>query len=128
MNTVLLGLIAGAFTTFAGLPQILHVLRTRKMDDVSLVTLCMFAVGVGLWIVYGMYIASTPVIVWNVLSLAMWLTQIALKVATSPGGVRALERLRQVNAMPAPSADRRLHEIRPAPAPEADRGSRRSLR
>ncbi len=83
MNCVVLGLLAGAFTTFASLPQIVRVARTRSMDDVSLVTLCMLLCGISLWIGYGVMIRSTPVIVWNVLSFLFYLAQIVMKVLLS---------------------------------------------
>jgi len=81
MSPTLLGLIAGAFTTFASLPQILYALKARSMKDVSLVTLSMLAFGIFLWICYGIVIHALPVIVWNVLSLTFYAAQIALKLA-----------------------------------------------
>jgi MtN3 and saliva related transmembrane protein len=85
MNPVTLGLIAGAFTTCSSLPQILRVVKTRSMNDISLLTLCMFAFGVSLWLCYGIIIHAVPVIVWNSLSLTTYCLQIALKVGlTSP--------------------------------------------
>lgn len=86
MSPVVLGLIAGAFTTFASLPQIMYVLKTRSMKDISLTTLTMFAFGVFLWLCYGCVIHAIPVIVWNVLSLALYVTQIVLKLSMSPDG------------------------------------------
>jgi MtN3 and saliva related transmembrane protein len=86
MNCVVLGLLAGAFTTFASLPQIVRVVRTRSMDDVSLTTLCMFLCGISLWIAYGVMIRATPVIAWNVLSFIFYLAQIVLKVALASTG------------------------------------------
>jgi MtN3 and saliva related transmembrane protein len=80
MNPVLLGLIAGAFTTCSSLPQIFRVIKTRSMNDISLVTLCMFAFGVSLWLCYGIIIQAVPVIIWNSLSLTLYCTQILLKI------------------------------------------------
>jgi len=81
MSPVALGLIAGAFTTFASLPQIIYVLRARSMKDISIITLLMFAVGVALWLVYGIVIHAMPVIICNTLSLMLYLTQIGLKLS-----------------------------------------------
>jgi MtN3 and saliva related transmembrane protein len=93
MNPVMLGLIAGAFTTFASLPQIIYILRTRSMKDISPVTLSMFAFGVSLWLLYGIDIRATPVIVWNALSLSLYLVQIGMKIVFSDGGARAIRRI-----------------------------------
>jgi MtN3 and saliva related transmembrane protein len=80
MNPVILGLVAGAFTTTSSLPQIFYILKTRSMKDISLVTLCMFASGVSLWLCYGIVIHALPVILWNSLSLTLYSVQILLKL------------------------------------------------
>jgi MtN3 and saliva related transmembrane protein len=92
MNPVFLGLIAGAFTTFASLPQIYYILKTRSMKDISLVTLSMFACGVSLWLCYGIIIHAAPVILWNLLSLCLYVTQILLKLTLAGGGASAFSR------------------------------------
>jgi MtN3 and saliva related transmembrane protein len=89
MNATLLGLIAGAFTTFASLPQIVYALKARSMKDVSLVTLSMLAFGIFLWLCYGIVIHALPVIVWNLLSLTFYAAQIALKLALNEDCVPA---------------------------------------
>jgi MtN3 and saliva related transmembrane protein len=83
MSPVVLGMLAGAFTTFASLPQIAYVLKTRSMKDISLVTLGMFSFGVALWLCYGIIIHATPIIVWNSLSLSLYVAQIVLKLTLS---------------------------------------------
>jgi MtN3 and saliva related transmembrane protein len=83
MDPVILGLVAGAFTTTSSLPQIFYILKTRSMKDISLVTLCMFAAGVSLWLSYGIRIHALPVIVWNSLSLTLYCVQILLKLTLS---------------------------------------------
>jgi len=86
MSPEVIGLVAGAFTTFASIPQILQALRTRSMKDVSLLTLCMLAFGVTLWLYYGYAIRSRPVVVWNLVSLCLYLTQVGLKIVTGERG------------------------------------------
>ncbi|WP_172957744.1 PQ-loop domain-containing transporter [Chryseobacterium sp. KBW03] len=39
MNTDLIGLIAGVLTSFAMMPQLIKVIRTRNADDISILTL-----------------------------------------------------------------------------------------
>lgn len=92
MSPLVLGLIAGAFTTFASLPQIFYVLKTRSMKDISLATLSMFAFGVFLWLCYGIAIHATPVIVWNLLSLSLYVTQIVLKLTLTGSGFARFRR------------------------------------
>jgi len=78
-----IGFIGGIFTTFSSLPQIVKILRTRSMNDVSLVSLCMLAIGIAIWLGYGIMMHAASVIIWNAISLSMSLTQIALKITTA---------------------------------------------
>lgn len=64
------------------------------MKDISLVTLCMFTVGVMLWLSYGIAIHAAPVIVWNSLSLCLYVAQIALKLTLSARGATILAHFR----------------------------------
>ena len=98
MNPVTLGFVAGAFTTFASLPQIIYVLRTRSMKDISLLTLGMFAFGNSLWLTYGLVIGAAPIVIWNSLSLCLYLTQIGLKLGMSGSGPHLLAYLRHMPA------------------------------
>jgi MtN3 and saliva related transmembrane protein len=80
-----LGLIAGACTTLATVPQIVHSVRTGRMADVSLTTLLMFAFGVTLWMVYGIVIQALPVVLWNAVSLVLYLVLIAMRLRVARG-------------------------------------------
>jgi hypothetical protein len=62
------------------------------MKDISLVTLCMFASGVTLWLGYGILIRATPVVLWNALSLSLYATQIVLKLTFSDSGADVRDR------------------------------------
>jgi MtN3 and saliva related transmembrane protein len=75
-----IGLIAGAFTTIAFLPQVLRTWRTRSAQDLSFAMLAIFASGLFLWLVYGLMILSLPVILANVVTLALVLVIIGLKL------------------------------------------------
>jgi MtN3 and saliva related transmembrane protein len=86
VNPVTLGLIAGAFTTFSSLPQIVSVVQKRSMKEISLASLCMCTFGIALWLVYAINIHAAPVIVWNLISLSLFLAQIALKFSMWPQG------------------------------------------
>ena len=66
-----LGYVAATLTTLAFLPQVLKVWRTRSAEDISLVTYSMFCLGVALWLVYGLLTRDGPIIVSNVVTLAL---------------------------------------------------------
>ena len=68
---LLLGLIAGVFTTFSLVPQIYRVLRLKSSKEISLsFTLCM-AFGNLLWLAYGILSGLLPIILWNIISFCL---------------------------------------------------------
>ena len=76
----LIGLLAGVLTTIAFVPQLLKIYATKSGKDVSARMFVMFSAGVALWLVYGIMIRSLPVIIANVVTLALALAIMALKV------------------------------------------------
>lgn len=75
-----LGFVAAFCTTAAFVPQLVRVLRLRSARDVSLPTFVMFSVGVFLWLLYGLYIGSKPVIASNGVTLALSVSILVLKL------------------------------------------------
>ena len=70
-NIEFFGYFAAVLTTAAFLPQLIKTLKTKKADDVSLITLIMFICGVGSWIVYGYKILSFPILVANIITFLL---------------------------------------------------------
>jgi uncharacterized protein with PQ loop repeat len=65
------GLVAGAGTTFAGLPDLIAMLRRRSSRGMSprmAGIMGVFQIG---WIYYGLLIASRPVIAWNMIAVVI---------------------------------------------------------
>jgi len=75
-----IGLAAGALTTIAFVPQLLKIQATRSGRDVSMRTFLIFSTGVALWLAYGLFIGSAPIILANIVTLALALTIIVLKI------------------------------------------------
>jgi MtN3 and saliva related transmembrane protein len=71
LNIEFFGYIAAILTTAAFLPQLIKTLKTKKAEDVSLVTLIMFICGVGSWIIYGYKISSLPILIANIITLIL---------------------------------------------------------
>ena len=71
LNIEFFGYFAAILTTAAFLPQLIKTLKTKKADDVSLVTLIMFLSGVGSWILYGYSISSSPILVANIVTFIL---------------------------------------------------------
>ncbi len=73
----LIGLVAGAGTTFAALPDLISMLKRRSakgMNPRMAGIMGIFQIG---WIYYGLLIASRPVIVWNVIAVVINLLSVA---------------------------------------------------
>ena len=80
LNIEFFGYFAAILTTSAFLPQLIKTLKTRKADDVSLVTLIMFIFGVCCWIIYGYEISSSPILIANIITFILNLLILISKV------------------------------------------------
>jgi uncharacterized protein with PQ loop repeat len=73
----IVGLVAGAGTTFAALPDLIAMLRRRSskgMNPRMAGITGLFQVG---WIYYGLLIASRPVLAWNLIAVVINLLSVA---------------------------------------------------
>ncbi|MEH2271644.1 MAG: SemiSWEET transporter [Nostoc sp.] len=75
-----LGLAAATITTISFLPQMFKTWQTKSAKDVSLVTLMTFISGVFLWLIYGIYLQSLPIILANAVTLIFNLIILWLKI------------------------------------------------
>lgn len=75
-----LGLLAGALTTIAFVPQLIKTWKSKSADDVSLGMFLLFIVGVSLWCIYGWEIHATPVIIANILTFLLASSILFLKI------------------------------------------------
>ncbi|MDR3579841.1 MAG: SemiSWEET transporter [Oryzomonas sp.] len=69
MSPTLVGLVAGALTGMAAIPQLAKTLRTRHARDISVWQPLLLSTGIALWIVYGMLIHNLPLILTNIIPL-----------------------------------------------------------
>ena len=75
-----IGSIAGVCTTVAFLPQVLRVWRMKRADEISLTTFLVFSMGTSIWLIYGLLVASWPIIIANSVTLVLSLTILTLKL------------------------------------------------
>ena len=75
-----LGLLAGAFTTIAFIPQVLKIWKTKQARDISLGMFAIFSIGVLLWLLYGIQIGSMPIVVANSVTLVLAMTILVFKI------------------------------------------------
>ena len=65
----LIGLLAGAGTTFAALPDLIAMLKRRSSKGMNPRMAGIMGVFQIAWVYYGLLIASRPVIVWNMIGV-----------------------------------------------------------
>jgi len=75
-----LGFVAAFCTTAAFVPQLVRVMRLRSARDISLPTFLLFSVGVFLWLLYGLYTGSMPIILCNAANLFLSMSIVFLKL------------------------------------------------
>lgn len=75
-----LGYVAATLTTLAFVPQAVKTLRTRDARSISLGMYVVFATGLCFWLAYGIHLGSWPMILSNVVTLALALMIVALKL------------------------------------------------
>lgn len=78
INTI--GLIAGACTTAAFIPQVWQVWSSRSAKDISLGMYLIFILGVLLWLLYGIMLGDIPLILANTVTLILAGTVLGMKL------------------------------------------------
>jgi MtN3 and saliva related transmembrane protein len=79
-RTTIVGFIAGFVTTATNLPQVWKTYRNKSGEGLSFRMLLTLAIGLGLWIVYGIMSKSLPLIVTNAIVLLLILLLIGMKL------------------------------------------------
>jgi MtN3 and saliva related transmembrane protein len=72
-------LLAGTLTTACWLPQLARSWRTRSTRDLSWGYLVVLAVGVALWLVYGVLRDDVPLVLTNMVTLCFLILLIVIK-------------------------------------------------
>jgi MtN3 and saliva related transmembrane protein len=80
MNGEWVGYVAAVLTTFSFIPQAARTIRTKETHGISLWMYVMFNVGIAFWLVYGLVLMSWPMILANIVTLALSGTILALKI------------------------------------------------
>src|SRR5262249_53546738 len=71
------GLVAGAGTTFAALPDLIAMLRRRSSKGMNPRMAAMTGTFQIVWIFYGLLIVSRPVVVWNTVGVVINLLSVS---------------------------------------------------
>jgi MtN3 and saliva related transmembrane protein len=66
-SSEILGLVAGFFTTFAVVPQIMRVYKLKSAREISIIYNTTMLLGILLWLVYGIVLGRISLILWNII-------------------------------------------------------------
>ena len=80
MPWYLIGTAAALLTTFGFVPQVIKMLRTKSVRDISLPTFIQFSVGMSCWALYGFHLRDVIIISANSIGVAILITAIAVYV------------------------------------------------
>lgn len=64
-----LGYLAGICTAIVFLPQTIQTIKNKNVSGLSLETYIIYCIGMISWILYGIYLSSLQMIVFNAISL-----------------------------------------------------------
>ncbi|MCA0399439.1 MAG: SemiSWEET transporter [Proteobacteria bacterium] len=76
----IIGGLAATITTLGYIPQAVKAIRTRDTASISLAMYVLLAIGIALWLVYGILITSWPLIGANIVTLVTILITLAMKI------------------------------------------------
>ena len=65
----ILGYVAGICTAIVFLPQSIHTVKTRNVEGLSVQTYIIYSIGMISWILYGVYLHSVQMMIFNSISL-----------------------------------------------------------
>jgi MtN3 and saliva related transmembrane protein len=74
-----LGLIAGVVTSIGFIPQLIRGYKTKKLEDISYYMPAILALGMSLWVAYGILIPAFAVIIANSFGIFCCLTLMLMK-------------------------------------------------
>jgi MtN3 and saliva related transmembrane protein len=74
MDENLLGIIAGALTSVAMLPQLVKVIKNKNAEDLSWGMLIVLITGLSLWVWYGFLKDELPIILSNAFAVLVNIT------------------------------------------------------
>jgi len=66
-----LGYIAAGLSTTSFLPQVIKIWRSRSGGDISTIMYVMYIISLLLWLIYGVIIGSTPLILAEIFTLIL---------------------------------------------------------
>ena len=76
----ILGFVGGAITTVSLVPQVWRLFRLKSAREISMFFAITLLVGVVCWLIYGILLNLSPVIVWNAITVPFALAMLYAKI------------------------------------------------
>ena len=76
----LIGFIAGFLTVISSLPQIIKILKLKETRDISIYWAITLTLGATLWLIYGIILKESPIIIANFFTSSFMLIILFLKL------------------------------------------------
>ena len=86
MNITHLGLLAGAITTLAAIPQVVKTFKSKHVRDISIWQPILLNIGMLLWLIYGLALKDIPLICANSVSILCYSALITMKIIYRENG------------------------------------------
>ena len=83
MNSLLVevvGMTGAVLTTVCWVPQAVQIIRSRETRAISLAGTLTFTIGIAFWLIYGLALWDWPLILSNIVTLALASLIVALKL------------------------------------------------
>jgi MtN3 and saliva related transmembrane protein len=80
ISSELIGYLAATLTTASFLPQAIMTIKTRDTTSLSLSMYSMFALGVLLWLIYGIYLSNKAIIIANAVTFVLAVLILGFKI------------------------------------------------
>jgi MtN3 and saliva related transmembrane protein len=75
-----IGMTGAVLTTVCWLPQARKIIRERETRSISLSATALFTLGIFFWLIYGVALVDWPLITSSIVTLALMLVIMALKL------------------------------------------------
>ena len=76
----LLGYLAAILTTISFFPQVVKIYKTKETKSISLSMYIVLIIGILLWLIYGVYLKSMPIILANAVTLVLLIYILIMKI------------------------------------------------
>ena len=73
-----IGFIAAFLTMFGFLPQVIKIYKSKSVNDLSLLAIVQFMIGIFLWLVYGVHLKNFVIILANSVTFVILIAALVL--------------------------------------------------